>query len=374
MNENKVGAENLDLFEGYSKEIEESFDLSTKTIVQIVRYVKIEKENIEWLNYIINCIKDHTKSEIVIICIEGMVKIFKYSQIDHQKNYIFMEKHINEASKKLIIERLWNFLDKTNQDKKVVELLIRIENMMGAALSDSVLRELQSAQITKKVEAINRFSHFWKFSGNKNPHFFLSFFLPFLPYSFPSTHTLPILLPFKQPLNQKPYKITTAEYFPQKFVFQEESLCLFNMVDFLNNDHPLVRHSSKSWIAQSTHRLSAILDPILHILLQSTSGSNSYLLEDSQLFYANSYDTRRVINSFHKLGSILITAKDEFMNYISNTALSTSLLILFQTDSAKRLFIMAASRDLYLNALIFISMKYIVGQVCAFFFCFLWFF
>ena len=57
----------------------------------------------------------------------------------------------------------------------------------------------------------------------------------------------------------------TSEFYPE-IIFFENGECIFKMLDFLDNEHPLLRHLSKSWLSQSIYQFNKILDPLLKVI------------------------------------------------------------------------------------------------------------
>lgn len=95
------------------------------------------------------------------------------------------------------------------------------------------------------------------------------------------------------------------------------------MLDFLENDNPLIRHSSKSWLTDSIQLFYRILDPIFEVLLQSSTPW--YVTENRQFFYLQEYETQNILEAFRKLKSILITATEQFIRYISQIRISEKI-------------------------------------------------
>lgn len=94
---------------------------------------------------------------------------------------------------------------------------------------------------------------------------------------------------------------------------------LFIMLDFLDHDNPMIRHTAKNWLLESIPTLYRILDPLFEVLVQS---SNSFVMEGTQVFFDKEYDTRRTNEAFKKLKSMLSTYSDLFLSYMQNTELS----------------------------------------------------
>lgn len=95
---------------------------------------------------------------------------------------------------------------------------------------------------------------------------------------------------------------------------------LFVMLEFLENENPLLRHASKNWLVESIPQFQRIIDPLFEVLLKSSSAC--YTTEQGQTVYTKVYQTRVVSDTFRKLKSILINSSESFMRSISTMALS----------------------------------------------------
>ncbi len=296
------------------KHVEEAFSLATKNVVALQVYVDSEREGTDWLAKLVQCIGEpKTHCEVTLICIEGIISIYEKLAAGNSA-YRYLQGCIQKESE--IITQLWDMIGQSPNDRKVVELIKRADNIMPVVLSSCVINKLLDEQPLRKVEAINRFALFWKLA---------------------------------------------AEYFPTFVPFVSEPLCLFHMIDFLNHDHPLVRHSSKSWLAESARHLERILDPIISRLLKN-SCEEACNREAGQLIFTAPYDTRIAIDAFKRLRSILITNKTDLMNFMMNTSVSQEPLELYQKERARNLFDLVKERNTYLQFLLFLSLKFIRGQ------------
>ena len=92
------------------------------------------------------------------------------------------------------------------------------------------------------------------------------------------------------------------------------------MLDFLDHDNPMIRHTAKNWLLESIPNLHRILDPLFEVLVQS---SNSfYTSEEQQIVFDKEYDTRRTNEAIKKLKSMLSSYSDLFLSYMQLTELS----------------------------------------------------
>ncbi len=296
------------------KYVEEAFSLATRNVVAIQVYVDSDREGADWLNRLVQCIEEpKMPGEVTLICIEGIISIYE-KLASGISAYRCLQACIQKEGE--IIAKLWDMIGQSPNDRKVVELIKRADFIMPVVLSSCVINKLLDDHPPRKVDAMNRFALFWKLA---------------------------------------------AEYFPLFVPFVSEPLCLFHMIDFLNHDHPLVRHSSKSWLAESTRHLDRILDPIISRLLKN-SCEETCNKEVGQLVYTSPYDTRIAIDAFKRLRSILINNKTDLTNFMMNTPVNQDLVELYRKEKSRQMFDLLRERDTYLQLLLFLSLKFIRGQ------------
>jgi hypothetical protein len=83
------------------------------------------------------------------------------------------------------------------------------------------------------------------------------------------------------------------------------------MLDFLEDQNPLIRNSSKNWLLESMISFQRVIDPILEILLLSKMGQ--WDQKNKQYFYTQVYETRITNEAFRKLKSVLLNAGENFI-------------------------------------------------------------
>ena len=284
----------------------------------------------EWFNSIVESIKSSFPS-FAIIGINTMLEIL-VSDGDDVIFKSFRKLIANEARQnpnldyvRLTMEKLWNLLDIHYFQNKVTELILKFQNYYPNIFADTISSSFQVPSITEKESAIRRFASFWKLSSD-----------------------------FQQNSNN---------------IFIQSGIGLFIMLDFLDNDNPLLRHTSKSWLLDSIPHLYRVIDPIFEVLMQVPTGLGSrgylslYVTDSKQYFFTEIYDTRRVSEAFKKLKSILITANELFIRYISTIKVSERLKIhkqFFlesQNDAIKKI------EDIsYCDLLVNLCLKYIRGH------------
>jgi len=198
--------------------------------------------------------------------------------------------------------------------------LVSFQHLFPYIFADTVSNSFHVPSITEKESAIRRFAAFWKLSNDM-----------------------------------------------AKSDFIDSGVGLFIMLDFLDNDNPLLRHTSKSWLLDSIPFLYRIIDPIYEVLMQvnvnrgaleSDHHLHLYCTDSKQYFFTEVYDTKRVQEAFRKLKSILITANELFIKYILNIKLSPRIKQYqsFYQDNKVEI------KDLtYLDLLVVLCLRYIQG-------------
>ena len=94
------------------------------------------------------------------------------------------------------------------------------------------------------------------------------------------------------------------EYYNHLSIFKNGE-CIFQMLDFLDSENPLLRHLSKSWLDQSLKQFKKMVDPILNVLLdeniQIKKGEKFYIIDKE-------YDAKKLMDSFRRLKILIINS------------------------------------------------------------------
>ena len=224
------------------------------------------KELPGWVKSLFACIQS-SNSSIAIIGIEHLLRFMliespKNPEYGSIKSLIEEERGMNKTNFiQITMEKLWNLLDKHYDQNKVCELLILFHGHYSEVFSEVVNSSFGVYSISEKEVAIRRFASFWKLAGE----------------------------------------------YHRNSAFLTSGIGLFNMLDALENDNPLLRHTSKTWLSDSIPYLYRVLDPIFEVLMQINS--KRYVTDRKQFFYIKPYDTTRANDAFKKFKSILIVAK-----------------------------------------------------------------
>lgn len=85
------------------------------------------------------------------------------------------------------------------------------------------------------------------------------------------------------------------------------------MLDFVDDQNPLLRHAAKNWLAQSINYFDRILEPLLETMIKNTIW---YITDCGQYFYGSLFDTKKVYNCFKKLKNIMVAIPELFGRFI----------------------------------------------------------
>lgn len=95
------------------------------------------------------------------------------------------------------------------------------------------------------------------------------------------------------------------------------------MLDFLDDQNPLVRHAAKNWMMESLPLFHRVLEPLFYELMKVCG--DWYTTPKGMLIIRNTYDTSLVFSTFRRLRSLLSNGTYSFLRYIYQTSISASL-------------------------------------------------
>ena len=279
-------------------------------IIQIVFCSDIEF-SLEGINYLLDLLMINSENDVY-----SNIKYFLRSEEmdDNVLKTNFFQTIVQRNCCELSMAKLWILIEEQTFQKKVIDLLIKFYKAEPQVFSNTISNTFAINDLETNVNAIRKFSQFWKL---------------------------------------------TSEQYPD-IIFFENGECIFKMLDFLDHDHPLLRHLSKSWLSQSVGQFNKILDPLIKVLLDKET--TWYVSPQKQLYFAKEYDNRRVIEAFRKLKNIIINMTDLAINYFVNTPISPFLLEM--DEIGKELEGMGKSIHLehYLEMMVTISLRFIQGK------------
>jgi hypothetical protein len=199
---------------------------------------------------------------------------------------------------------------------EAVRMLREINILVPELISNYSNAIITSSNYTEKEKSFKRFSAFWKNTMDK-----------------------------------------TGEIDP--YLAQINKLGLFMMIEFLDDENPLLRHASKNWLVDSIGFLDKIIDPLVEDMICNTT---FYCSEGGQFFFTEKYDTAKVFGRFKKLKNILLTITDLFTDFLVKQVLSAK--IREHTPNLMENDLLGHDRKEanYFDLLIVVCIRYIQGQ------------
>lgn len=198
-----------------------------------------------------------------------------------------------------------------------ISMLREIGIIVPELIARNILSTIASHNYDEKEKAFQRFSMFWKLT------------------------------------------MSNTQYCNDEYISEINKQGLVMMIEFLDDENPLLRHASKNWLVESINFFEKILDPLLEDVLGTTS---FYVSEAGQFFYTDTYDTKKVYARFKKLKNILVSITDIFSKFLLEHTLSdnirkfTPCLMEFQLLKADR------KEATYFELLIVLCIRFIQGQ------------
>ena len=201
----------------------------------------------------------------------------------------------------LLMGKLYLILLEQNNQRIVMDLLVKIIKLNAEKFENMVLYTISSTNFNSIVEGIKLFSEFWKL---------------------------------------------TNEFYPDlKFYISGE--CIFKMVDYLDNKNPLLRHLSKTWLNQVNQKFNKILDPIIGIFL---SDEINFIFGEQQTYFKQQYNATKILVAFSRLKNIILNSpiigfltdekainiKKKYLEKIGNLTLATLNYLCFLISIALR--------------------------------------
>ena len=103
-----------------------------------------------------------------------------------------------------------------------------------------------------------------------------------------------------------------------------ERYCIFRLLDFLEDDHPILRQISKSWLIDSSEKYYRIVDPMIISLLKN---SHFYQTLNGKLMYFKKYDVETVFKIYKRMKNLLTNDQGSFSDFFNKSSISDNLLI-----------------------------------------------
>ena len=231
------------------------------------------------------------------------------SSIIGDLNEIIQKTGVNKTCHEILMGKLYIILnDQSNQSnqKFIIDLLIKISKLDKIKFVNIIANTFKLESSLK--ESLKLFSDFW------------------------------------QLLN---------EYYDDYILFKKGE-CIFQMIDYLDDNNPLLRHLSKSWLDQSSKQFKKIIEPILLVLLDQSIEINKL---ENDFYIQKEYETNKILDSFHKLKNIILNSP--IMSFLIENRPSDEILELFKS---KKNLALDNLEKTYIPILIAISLKFTQGK------------
>ncbi len=289
----------------------------------------------EWIFYLVKIIFDFN-IDLSLEAINYLLDLFMVSSenliYDNIKSYLRTEDideslinkkflslllnqtHVSKNCLELSMSRLWTLIEDQSHQKPVADLLIKFFVADTNIFQNTISNTFAINDIEQNVISIKNFSQFWKL---------------------------------------------TSEFYPE-IIFFENGECIFKMLDFLEHEHPLIRHLSKSWLSEAKNQFRKIIDPLLKVLLDRDT--KWYISFQKQLFFTKEYDNRRIIEAFRKLKNIIINVPEIAIGFFIGEKISPNLLEMDEIGKELRSVTKTITMEYYLELLVTISLRFIQGK------------
>ena len=206
----------------------------------------------------------------------------------------------------LLMGKLYLVLSNQSYQKNIMDLLIKIANMNQVKFLNIIKNSFNLKNIGSTQQSMKLYSDFWKLSN---------------------------------------------EYY-NEMIFFKNGECIFNMLDCLDDENPLLRHLSKSWLNQAYQQFQKILDPIYNILLDDQI---SIVTNDKdKIIIDKEYNTIEIRKAFRRLKNIILNSS--VMDFLKKTKAPQEIL------SKKNLGKLSTTEFTYLALLIGVTLRFTQGK------------
>ena len=212
---------------------------------------------------------------------------------------------VQKNCQELLMGKLYLVLSNQSYQKNIIDLLIKISNKDQVKFLNIIKNTFNLKNFDSTQQSMKLFSDFWKLSN---------------------------------------------EYY-NEMIFFKNGECIFQMIDCLDDDNPLLRHLSKSWLNQAHQKFQKILDPIYNELLDNRINMKS---NDKIIEIDKEYNTVEIRKSFRRLKNIILNSS--IMEFLTKTKVSQEIL---SQDNLNKL---CTTDFTYLGLLIGVTLRFSQGK------------
>ena len=313
------------------------FKQSTEVLIRLQEY-SLESEIPDWLFELEKIIFQSNNTLISFEACNFILDLLLSEPNNHTETFIKIQNNllnenidrtkliINEEDLKILLNStimkencfeiifcwLWNFLDKEEYQKYSVDLLYKIFKINKDKFIDLFSNTFTIHKKPKILEkVIQKFTQFWKLA---------------------------------------------IEYYPN-VIFFEKGECIFKMLDYLEDEYPILRHLSKSWLNQHSNHFPKILNPLIYVFLNKEI---EFSLENNTILIKKEYNMKSIIDAFKKLKNLILNVSN-INDFIFEKPNPNPLFV--NDDKLIGLFPLTLENYDYLFLLINISMRFIKGEL-----------
>mmetsp|Transcript_25712 Transcript_25712/g.45106 ORF Transcript_25712/g.45106 Transcript_25712/m.45106 type:complete len:1285 (-) Transcript_25712:1832-5686(-) len=253
------------------KDVEE-LRLASKICINLEKYTTGETTT-DWLDCLLS-LSQVDNLEIALVGMESLTSLLKHQSPCFYKIKQSLLGTNEESMSRVVMTELWQLLE-TKYKQKAVTLICQLQQGAPEVFVDMVVGALQAPDVSGKVDGIRKFSTLWKYASEEGE-------------------------------------------LPKLFMTGEG---LFNIIDCLQHESPIVRHCAREWLLDSVEQLSYILDPLFDILAKAERED----LEVSRFKYKKEYDCRRTLEVIRKIKSVLLSGSDPILKKAEQQSLTPRL-------------------------------------------------
>ena len=258
------------------------FQQSTEITIRLQEYAQ-QTEIPDWISFLQKIIFDTNINkklslEAANYLVDMNMSSFNHHDIYDKIKYNFQNKEIDtniidkdtlndlvsktlvkNNCQELLMGKLYLILKEQSHQKNIIDLLIKIANMDQLKFLNIIKNTFNLNNFASLQQSMKLFSDFWKLSN---------------------------------------------EYY-NEMIFFKKGECIFQMIDCLDVDDPLLRHLAKCWLNQAHQQFHKILDPIFQILLE-----NKICLQKNEehILIEKEYSTTEIRKCFRRLKNIILNS------------------------------------------------------------------
>ncbi|KAL4472004.1 hypothetical protein ABPG72_018506 [Tetrahymena utriculariae] len=142
---------------------------------------------------------------------------------------------------------------------------------------------------------------------------------------------------------------------------QNNGVGIYELLNYLQDDNPLIRYTSRSWLIDNLSYLSRILDPLISDILDEYKQAEYFLANNKKVLFKNEYNQDKVQILYKQIKSIVSILREKFVLYCFNQTISFK--IQQQIASIHNLVSQFDfNTSSYLEIIIFLSLKLMQGE------------